>query len=129
MGENHLPGQVTRGGPGERLPIAVGIGIWALLFILGLTLRTELASTGREWWIWTALSGVLLGCLGYTYLVVRRPRPTPGERFEPTVPTPDPDDVLRRDGPPTGHRAPAVPTPAAEPGPPETDPQQVQPKV
>lgn len=83
-----MPYQVTQGSPGERLPVAVGTGIWALLFVLGLSLQSELASTGREWWIWTALSGVLLGLVGYAYLVVRRPRadrrrPSPAETVPP----------------------------------------------
>lgn len=97
-----MPYKVTQGGMGERLPVAIGTGIWALLFVLGLILRPELASTEREWWIWTALAGIALGFVGYTYLVVRRPKPKPGEIIPPTTSTGDVDDVTRRSGEPTG---------------------------
>ncbi len=97
-----MPYQVNQGGPGERLPVAVGAGIWALLFVLGLIIRPELASTGREWWIWTAFSGVVLGFVGYTYLLVRRPKPKPGEIIPPRTHTGDVDDVTRQSGEPTG---------------------------
>ncbi len=90
-----MPYQVTQGSMGERLPVAVGTGVWALLFVLGLTLRTELAESGREWWIWTAASGVLLGIVGYTYLLLRRPRPAPGETAPSSGYTGDVDDVPR----------------------------------
>ena len=100
--ERQVPYQVTQGGPGERLPVAIGTGIWALLFVLGLTLRPELESTGREWWIWTALAGVVLGFVGYAYLVLRRPKPRLGETFVPTGSTGDVDDVTRQSGEPTG---------------------------
>ena len=97
-----MPYQVTQGGPGERLPVAVGTGIWALLLVLGLIIRPELESTAREWWIWTALCGVLLGFVGYTYLLIRRPKPKPGQVIPPTTYTGDVDDVTRQSGEPTG---------------------------
>ncbi|GAB3266027.1 DUF2530 domain-containing protein [Kineosporia babensis] len=102
MEEREVPYQVTQGGPGERLPVAVGTGVWALLFVLGLIIRPELESTGREWWVWTALSGVVLGGVGYTYLLIRRPKPKPGEIIPPRTHTGDVDDVTRNSGEPTG---------------------------
>jgi hypothetical protein len=97
-----VPYQVTQGGPGERLPVAVGTGIWALLFVLSLIIRPELESSGRGWWVWATLSGVLLGFVGYSYLLIRRPKPRPGEVLPPTTSTGDVDDVTRQSGEPTG---------------------------
>ncbi|WP_285599245.1 DUF2530 domain-containing protein [Kineosporia sp. NBRC 101731] len=119
MGEQEVPYQVTQGGPGERLPVAVGTGIWALLFVLGLVLRPELESTGRGWWVWTALAGVALGFVGYTYLLVRRPKPKPGEVIPSSGYTGDVDDVPRNNGEPTGLpklRRKPVPRPGGVPG-------------
>ncbi|MBT0767481.1 hypothetical protein KIH74_01010 [Kineosporia sp. J2-2] len=102
MGEQEVPYQVTQGGPGERLPVAIGTGIWALLFVLGLMLRPELESSGRGWWVWAAFSGVLLGFVGYSYLLIRRPRPKPGQVIPPSTYSGDVDDVTRGSGEPTG---------------------------
>jgi hypothetical protein len=132
-----VPYQVTQGGPGERLPVAVGTGIWALLFVLGLVLRPELQSNGREWWIWTALAGVLLGFVGYTYLVIRRPKRHPDEPREADRSTGDVDDVTRQSGEPTGLPKLRRRSPAADEVPPAPRPQgeqltssdEVQPKI
>jgi hypothetical protein len=57
----------------ERKPILVGIGIWAVLFLVGLLIRGNLVEAGHGWWIWTALAGIGLGGVGFLYLVTRRP--------------------------------------------------------
>jgi hypothetical protein len=54
----------------ETIPIAVGTAIWVLLFVIGLFVRSDLAENGREWWLWSAAAGAVLGVLGY--FIVRR---------------------------------------------------------
>lgn len=54
----------------ESTPVAVGTAVWALLFVIGLFLRPDLAESGREWWIWSAAAGAVLGVFGY--LILRR---------------------------------------------------------
>lgn len=68
----------------ENAPVAVGTGVWALLFVIGLFIRPDLAESGREWWIWSALAGIVIGLLGYVYLRRRRRRLLTNPR------TPDP---------------------------------------
>jgi hypothetical protein len=58
----------------ETTPVAVGTAVWALLFVIGLFLRPVLADSGREWWIWSAGAGVVLGLGGYAFLRRRRAR-------------------------------------------------------
>jgi len=58
----------------ETTPVAVGTGVWALLFVIGLFIRPDLVESGREWWIWSALAGIVLGVFGYFYLLRRRRR-------------------------------------------------------
>lgn len=50
--------------PREATPVAVGTGVWALLLVIGLVIRHDLADSGREWWVWTAAAGTILGVIG-----------------------------------------------------------------
>jgi hypothetical protein len=56
----------------EGAPVAVGTAVWALLFVIGLVIRGTLIDSGREWWIWTAAAGVVLGLVGYLYMMRRQ---------------------------------------------------------
>jgi hypothetical protein len=58
----------------ECAPVAVGTGVWALLFVIGLFIRPDLVESGREWWVWSAAAGVFLGAFGYGYLRRRQTR-------------------------------------------------------
>lgn len=58
----------------ESTPVAVGAAVWALLFVLGLFLRPDLVDSGRGWWIWSTVAGVVLGGVGYVYLRRRQAR-------------------------------------------------------
>ena len=58
----------------ESTPIAVGTAVWALLFVIGLFLRPILADNGREWWVWSAAAGTVLGVFGYLYIRRRQAR-------------------------------------------------------
>jgi H+/Cl- antiporter ClcA len=68
----------------ENAPVAVGSAVWALLFVIGLFIRPDLIESDREWWIWSALAGVVIGLLGYLYLRRRHQRMLRNPR------TPDP---------------------------------------
>jgi hypothetical protein len=61
----------------EHTPVAIGTAVWALLFVIGLFIRPQLSDNGREWWIWTAAAGVVLGLFGYFFLLRRRTRSRP----------------------------------------------------
>ena len=58
----------------EITPVVIGTAIWALLFVVGLLARHDLARHGREWWVWSAGFGVLLGFVGLFYLRRRQAR-------------------------------------------------------
>jgi len=58
----------------ECAPVAVGTGVWALLFVIGLFIRPDLVESGREWWVWSAAAGIFLGLFGYAYLRRRQNR-------------------------------------------------------
>jgi hypothetical protein len=58
----------------ECAPVAVGTAVWGLLFVIGLFIRPDLVESGREWWIWSAAAGVVLGGVGYLYLRRRQAR-------------------------------------------------------
>jgi uncharacterized protein DUF2530 len=58
----------------ETAPVAVGTAVWALLFVIGLFIRPDLLDSGRGWWIWTAVAGVVLGLFGSLYLRRRHAR-------------------------------------------------------
>jgi hypothetical protein len=52
--------------------VLVGTVLWAIAFVVLLVLRSDLADSGREWWLWTCLAGVGLGLIGYEYTRRRR---------------------------------------------------------
>lgn len=59
----------------SRIPVAVGIGVWALLLVLGLFLREPLEHDGRGWWIWVPVAGVALGLIGLSTIRGRPMQP------------------------------------------------------
>ena len=62
-------------------PIAVGMIIWLLLLTAGIIWRDDLAADGRTWWIWCAVTGVVLGLLGWLYTATRL-KDQPGQGFD-----------------------------------------------
>jgi FtsH-binding integral membrane protein len=52
----------------DRATVLVGIGLWLVALVVTLVLHAHLADQGRTWWIWTAVTGVLLGLAGLVYL-------------------------------------------------------------
>ena len=56
----------------DRVPVAVGIVLWALLAVVGFVRYDDLADRDRGWWAWCAVAGVVLGLLGMRILQRRR---------------------------------------------------------
>ena len=54
--------------------IAVGTACWVAALIACLIARSALESSGRMWWLWVCVAGVLFGCVGLVFLVARRNR-------------------------------------------------------
>jgi hypothetical protein len=52
--------------------VAIGTAAWAVALVVLLLVRPRLAESGSEWWIWVALTGLLLGLLGLGYTTRRR---------------------------------------------------------
>ena len=46
----------------------VGTGIWALLLVAALLARGSLEDSGRGWWVWTAVAGIVIGLWGTGYV-------------------------------------------------------------
>ena len=70
-------------------PVAVGITIWLVLLAAGIVRHDQLAHDGHTWWIWTAVTGVVLGLLGWLYITFRL-RDQPGQLMEPDQPSDPP---------------------------------------
>lgn len=54
------------------LAVTVGTVAWGVAFLVLLSFRDQLAEQGREWWLWTCLTGAALGVAGLWYCVRRR---------------------------------------------------------
>lgn len=54
------------------LAVSIGTAAWGLAFVALLPFRDALAEQGREWWLWTCLTGALLGLAGFWYCIRRR---------------------------------------------------------
>jgi hypothetical protein len=52
----------------DRVTVLIGIGLWVVALVVTLVMRGRLADEGRTWWIWTALTGIVLGLAGLVYL-------------------------------------------------------------
>lgn len=50
----------------------VGTALWAIALVVLLIFRDELAEHGNEWWIPTAVAGVVVGALAIAYTRWRR---------------------------------------------------------
>lgn len=49
----------------ESKVIAVGSAAWVLALVVMLICYGKLEDNDREWWIWTAVAGLGLGCWGW----------------------------------------------------------------
>lgn len=68
--------------------VAVGSGIWMVVFIALLPFLGTLQETARVWWLWTCIAGFGLGLIGVEYCRRRRNalRMDPTKRVEETSP-------------------------------------------
>ena len=64
--------------------VLAGMGVWLLLGVIGLALRSTLADQGREHWITICFAGFLVAVPGLLLMIVhdrnRRRRRTSGPR-------------------------------------------------
>ena len=70
-------------------PVVGGIVIWLALLVVFLIKRDALDDAGNGWWVWCALTGVILGMLGFA-IVATRLKDQPGQVDEPPPPLPEP---------------------------------------
>lgn len=80
----------------EWAPVFAGIIAFAIAFVVLLTQHAEMARHGQGWWLWVALSGVLLGLWGLCLLELRhrglrRAADRAAQRGSGDPPKPDPD--------------------------------------
>lgn len=54
--------------------IVTGIVLWAVAAVGCLVARGWLADSGREWWLWVCVSGVVTGFAGLAIALRRRER-------------------------------------------------------
>jgi hypothetical protein len=54
--------------------VTVGTVAWAVALVALLPFAGRLREAGADWWMWTCLTGVILGVLGVGYTVYRRAR-------------------------------------------------------
>jgi LPXTG-motif cell wall-anchored protein len=52
----------------DRATILTGMVLWAVLGLGEILFRGQLAETGRTWWLWTSVIGLLLGGYGLLYI-------------------------------------------------------------
>lgn len=58
----------------DVLIVAIGTALFAVAFVILITLRTSLEHSGHGRWPWIALSGMLLGLVGLVYCRRRQQR-------------------------------------------------------
>jgi dolichyl-phosphate-mannose--protein O-mannosyl transferase len=52
----------------DRTVVLAGTLVWAVLLAVALLARTSLQEQGRGWWVWTCVTGIVLGAVGLTYV-------------------------------------------------------------
>jgi hypothetical protein len=52
----------------DRVPVLIGMGVWAVVLVVTLVLHDRLEAQGRGWWSWTAVVGIALGLVGLDYI-------------------------------------------------------------
>jgi len=57
----------------DRRTVVVGTIVWGVLLVGAVAVHGRLQASGRGWWVWVPVAGVLLGLIGLR-LVSRRRR-------------------------------------------------------
>lgn len=52
----------------DRVTVAIGCAVWAVLLGLSLAAGDRLAADGRQWWVWTCVAGLGFGLAGLAFL-------------------------------------------------------------
>lgn len=52
--------------------VLIGTGVWAIALVICIGFYDALSAAGLNWWIDTAIFGVLLGVFGLGYLRIRK---------------------------------------------------------
>ena len=71
--EERLPDPPVSQGD-DRAPVLAGTAAWAVLALIAWAGYDDLRADGRGWWLWTAVSGFVLGVVGYWYMQRRQAR-------------------------------------------------------
>lgn len=58
----------------DRMAISVGMLLWAVALVVMLLTQDALEGSGREWWLWTAVAGLVIGAIAFLYTRLKRPR-------------------------------------------------------
>jgi hypothetical protein len=58
----------------DRVPVLAGTAAWAVLALIAWVEYDDLAADGRGWWLWTAVSGAVLGVVGSFWMQHRHNR-------------------------------------------------------
>jgi hypothetical protein len=56
----------------DRPVVWVGVAVWALLLVLALIFHDRLVRDGHGWWVWTPVTGIVLGLFGLRYISRRK---------------------------------------------------------
>jgi len=56
------------------MAISVGMLLWAVALVVMLLTQDALEASGREWWLWTAVAGLVIGAIAFLYTRLKRPR-------------------------------------------------------
>ena len=51
----------------DRKAMLVGLALWSVALVVMVFFVPTLMETGRVWWLWTCVAGVLLGFVGLFY--------------------------------------------------------------
>jgi hypothetical protein len=58
----------------DRVPVLIGTVAWAVLAVVAWIAYDTLEDDGRGWWLWSAVSGFVLGLMGLWIVQRRRTR-------------------------------------------------------
>ncbi|MET9020563.1 DUF2530 domain-containing protein [Actinopolymorpha sp. NPDC004070] len=60
--------------------VSIGILVWTVALLALLPFTSRLRAAGMEWWLWTCVTGIVLGLVGLAYCRHRRDRMRQGRK-------------------------------------------------